>query len=445
MNTPDGPLRMIAVAIGLTALAAAVLVLAIRLTPEGAWSADIYSWLLVADVMQRGVNPYTTGRLNWPPMWMQVIFWLSSLSQVTGLRLVRWIQLLLIGVHATAVVTTYLLLRTHWRCQHAWRPVVAVLVVGPVAILLTAVHGNFDVFVGLLALLAVWALTRWLRKGRIEDWLWACLLIGLGALVKTVPIVLAPLLLVGWRRLTPSTALLGTLLVAGPISLGMGVILALAPEAVMQNVIGYHSLGGSFGLSGLIHAAGWPLSDRLQAAGFVSIALGVGALIAQAALRDRLVEGQVVTVAAALLLGIPLLGPGFGMQYAWWVLPLGVVVYALSTTLVRAALLTLYAVATVTYAVGYAFISYLGALALHWQHPASWDIWARAITEPSVSTYLLMPLWLAGLLVLVVLGWQVAASRPPAVSDHRPGPGPAAVSRNEADRQPQVPSRMDVR
>ena len=67
------------------------------------------------------------------------------------------------------------------------------------AILLVCLHGNSDVNVGLLVTLAVTALIAYSRSRDIVFWLGGCLLLGIGVLAKTVPLVLAPVLAPGAR------------------------------------------------------------------------------------------------------------------------------------------------------------------------------------------------------------------------------------------------------
>jgi hypothetical protein len=71
----------------------------------------------------------------------------------------------------------------------AWLLVLVGLVLNPVAILLTTVHGNFNLIVGLMVLFFIWAITRWQRHGHPEDWLLACLFLGVAILAKTTPLV----------------------------------------------------------------------------------------------------------------------------------------------------------------------------------------------------------------------------------------------------------------
>jgi hypothetical protein len=403
--------RALLVAGSMAALSVVVLLTVIRVMPDGAWSFDLSSWLVVADVLRHGGNPYkTTELLSWPPLWMQIVFALDHLSSPVHLRLVRLIQLTLAAVDGLTVALTYLLLRQRWHHPGAGAIVLFGLILNPAAVLLVAVHGNFDPLVGLLVLCGVWALLEWRRDAPVDAWLWACLLIGLGALAKTVPLVLAPLLLVGWQRLRIGQAMLGLTLLTGPATLGLSVILTLAPQQTYEHVIQYRSISGAFGITGLIHTWHLPVTDREYALGFAILLLVAIAGAGWVAARYLLSERALVTLAVLALMAIPVLGPGFGLQYAWWWLPLGVIAFAMNGWLVRGALIVLYVVMSASYLVDYALNVTLGAFALHFSHPSRWDHWARALETASGSTYFLLPLFGAYLLVGATL---IVALKPP--------------------------------
>ena len=174
--------RSLSVALLLAALSAGVRVVLIAVLPDGAWSDDLYDWPVVAQLLRQGQNPYNvTHLLNWPPLWMQIIFVLDHVSKLTHHRLERVIQAFLITLEAMVTFVTYLLLARHWNVARAWLLVLVGLVLDPVAFILTTIHGNFDLIVGLAVLLFIWSLTSWRRSGRPEDWLLACLFLGTGA------------------------------------------------------------------------------------------------------------------------------------------------------------------------------------------------------------------------------------------------------------------------
>jgi hypothetical protein len=399
---------------GITAL---MLLVAMRLGPEGAWSADIYSWLTVADMLRRGANPYNaTTLLTWPPFWMQCIYAMDHLGSLVHLRLVRVIQLSLAAVDCMIVAAVYLMLRVHWKQgAAAWLVPLLVLALNPTAILLIVIHGNFDVLVGAAVLAAVFNLARWHRHRTADDWLWACLLIGLGGLIKTVPLILAPLLLTRWRALTWSQRVLGAVLVAGPIALGLSIIYVLGPAHVKANVFHYRSQWGIFGITGLIEMWQLPITIQAYTRAFdvllLVVMVGTAALVGR---RRLLSERSLVTIAAALLMMIPVIGPGWATQYVWWWLPLLPIILSLWGGAVRAAVVVMLAVLAGSYALAYSLYSVYGAVLLHVQHPAAWDQFDQLLGTHAGRTTVMLPLFGAYLLVLATLSIAVAdeATRP---------------------------------
>ena len=284
----------------------------LRFKDPDAISYDLRAWSDVARRLAAGENPYvSTDFLNWPPVWMQLIFGLDRIAKAVGISTVLAIQLFLIAVEVGVIVATYDLLLAVG-CSH--RKVRWILLIGialnPICILLVCQHGNFDVLVGLLVLLFLSAIIRWNRSGPIEDWLLACFWLGLGTAVKVVPIVLAPLLLVGIRRLSRTARFLGAVAISGPAAYGVSVIYVLSPAAIREKVIGYRSLPWRFGFTHLLrvfHLERW--------IGGYSV-LFVGALLACMAIvgtivvrRVKIPDRNLICGALLLLAFIPFAAP----------------------------------------------------------------------------------------------------------------------------------------
>ena len=54
----------------------------ILLSSPRARSTDVFSWIAVAHELRAGANPYeTTTFLNWPPLWLVVIWALDHVSR----------------------------------------------------------------------------------------------------------------------------------------------------------------------------------------------------------------------------------------------------------------------------------------------------------------------------------------------------------------------------
>jgi hypothetical protein len=312
------------------------------------------------DILHHGGNPYRdTTLLGWPPLWMIVLYCLDQASQFLNLSLSVLIRLFLMAVECGLVLVLFHILRQIGHGADAPRWLLIGIALNPVCILQVCQHGNFDVLVALWIAAALSALLAFWRTGRESDWLLACLFLGMGGLTKTVPLLLLPLCLIGFRRIEPAARTIGACLALGPAALGMAVLFVLTPDAVWQHVITYHALPGWFGLTGLIvHFAG---SDALAA--YVRIfqiaMVALVAAISWRALRRQPANGfETVFTAAALILMLYVFGTGYGPQYVYWAVPLLLICYA--DPAMRPWLRLTYAVGAATYIAEYAFVPNLG-------------------------------------------------------------------------------------
>ena len=190
-------------------------------------------------------------------------------------------------------------------------------------------------------------------------------------LAKTVPLVLAPILAPGARRTSWPGRSLGIVLFLGPAALGVSVILALAPDAVMEHVIRYRSTRGFFGLSGILEEL-MQLDHRSLYSRVFTIAVLVMVvwLWRRLSREAPLPPESLFLLVAVVLLAVVAFGPGYGPQYAYWFIPALVATYVLLDDGWRRLLLVGYVVAGVTYAIEYAFVPWLGA-------------WANELTDVS--------------------------------------------------------------
>jgi hypothetical protein len=420
--------RDLAVILGVAWLARAAFVLAIG----DAHSLDVDYWQGALAARDEGRNPYETGVLNWPPLWLVVIVALDALADLVSVAFWSVLRVYLALVESGLVVALYATLVSAGADRRAVRRALVVgIALNPVAIILVCQHGNSDVQVGLLVTLAVAALAAHRRSRDVAAWLGGCLLLGLGVLAKTVPLVLAPLLAPGARSASRAGRALGAAVFLGPAALGVAVILVLAPEAVWKNVITYRSTRGFFGLAGTVRE----FAD--VDVHFTSVTLAAAAVLAGVAIAARvrrpltvgtavllmelavtvcvlwLVEGAdrfgvldarghyatfftaALAVAATgaflvlwreepptpsrlfLLAGVALMivvafGPGYGPQYAYWFLPALVATYVLLDEAWRRLLRVAWLVAALTYVIEYAVVGYLGAWAVHVFGSATW-------------------------------------------------------------------------
>jgi hypothetical protein len=403
--------RDLAVVLVTSWLARAVFVLVIG----DAHSVDVDYWRGALAVQDEGRNPYETGVLNWPPLWLIVIVGLDAGANVVDLSFLSALRIYLVLVESALVVTLYLtLVSVGARREAVRRALVFGIALNPIAILLVCQHGNSDVQVGLLVTLAAAALVAHRRSGDVVPWLLGCLLLGAGVLAKTVPLVLAPVLAPGARLASAAGRLLGAALFLGPAALGVAVILALTPRAVLDHVVHYRSTRGFFGISGLLdeHFLG-DLSARLDALTGIDARERYGTVFTIAVLvlvvwlgrrlwrEPPLSPQRLFLLVAVILLAVVALGPGYGPQYAYWFLPALVATYVLLDDAWRRLLRVGYAIAALTYAVEYAFVPWLGRYASAIAGDSDWiDDVSRYLDDPQRLTLIRAPLFAVYLLLI---------------------------------------------
>ncbi|HET7540515.1 MAG TPA: glycosyltransferase family 39 protein, partial [Polyangiaceae bacterium] len=253
----------------LLAASATARLLFLACLPPHTYSADVQNWRNVASALQAGQNPYNvTTFLNWPPLWMQVIFVMNKLAAAWQLDLATVIRLFLGSVESLLLVACHGVLRQLTTPERAFRLALFGVALNPIAILLVCQHCNFDVIAGLFVLLATFCVVRYSDTNDEREWLYACCCLGIAILAKTVPIVLVPLLGFGLRQVSWRSRLLGSVLLLGPVTLGMSVIYALGPEQVTDNVLHYRSSAGWFGLTGFFELPKWHRLTELYTEGF---------------------------------------------------------------------------------------------------------------------------------------------------------------------------------
>jgi hypothetical protein len=344
----------------LLAASATVRLLFLALLPAQTYSADVQNWRNVDSALQAGDNPYNvTTHLNWPPVWMQFVFVMGKIARAWHIDLGTVIRVVLIGFESGLLVCCYLLLRKLADPKRAFVLALYGIALNPIAVLLVCQHCNFDVIVGLFALLGLANALRFSESGDEREWLYACACFGVAVLSKTVPFVLIPLLGFGLREITWRSRVLGAVLLLGPVTLGMSIIYPLGPQQVTANVLAYRSLAGWFGFTGLFELAKWHGLTELYTAFFTKTLLAVIAVGATVAFRrGRANAEELVLLGLGLLAMVPCVGPGYGPQYFFWFLALVPVALAVTGNhAVRKALLVFMGVAIVTYTIEYAMFS----------------------------------------------------------------------------------------
>jgi Glycosyltransferase family 87 len=352
----------------LLVLAGAARLAWLLVVPRGAVSLDLLAWKAVAIALLRGLNPYqVTHWLNYPPFWMEVIFCLARLSAQYGVDFIFALRLVLVAGDLGLLAATYLLLRALQPEAHHTRLLVIGYCLNPLLVLLTIQHGNPDAFCMIGVVLFLYFVIRHQRSGDVVDWLWAAGCLGLAVFVKQFPLVLWPLLAPGARQVGWRGRIVGAMCVASPAVLSLAPLYVLAPGAITENVLQYRSLGNTFGIAGLLTLTGYggelPGYSRI----FTGVVLAGTAMLAVLFWHRRWRrEIDPVLLANVTLLSLFVLGPGYGSQYWFWIVPLALVCYSSASASFRRVIVLSLLVVVATNIFEYAVEANLGCFFVRW-------------------------------------------------------------------------------
>ena len=304
---------------GALALALIVrLAIAVRL-PLGAWY-DIYSYQVVGKLVLAGRDVYSAaeavGRHPYLPLqlyWLAAAVWLSNHWQLTFISVVK---LPAIGADVLIVALLYVIGRELAGPETALARARR-YALHPVPILVTALHGQFDA-IPLLCVLGAWYLLA--LRGRAIG---AGLVLGLGILDKTWPVLLFPVLVLllpdlrSWVRFSLATAV--------PPLAGTALYLALfsaSPLALLSRVASYASVPGRWGYSLVFDAPAFSQDARLWVghAGSVLVLL-TGLVFAYSSWRRNDPPELRPLLAMLAMLAV---SAGFSVQYLMWIVPLAI-------------------------------------------------------------------------------------------------------------------------
>jgi len=391
--------RDLAIVLGISWLARAAFIAAIG----DAQSNDVGHWLGALAAQDAGRNPYETGVLNWPPFWLQVIVGVDYLSNLANVSFWSALRLYLVLVESALVGALYLTLVSLVGAPRdaVRRALLVGIALNPVAIILICQHGNSDVQIGLLVTLATAALIAYGRTRDVVFWLCGCLLIGVGVLAKTAPLVLAPLLAPGARLVSRPGRLLGLALLLGPAALGLSVIAALVPIAVWDHVVGYRSYRGFFGLAGIVEEFGG-IDDSMYATFFTVAVVALVCWLGYRLWREpSLAPETLFLLVATVFMTVVAFGAGYGAHYAYWFMPSLIATYVLLDDAWRRLLLVGYAIAAVTYTIDYAFLPFLGAFATEIVGTPSWlEETSEFLSDPEMLVLVRLPLFFVYVVVI---------------------------------------------
>ena len=282
------------------------------LSSSGVWS-DLHAYGIQADSVFHHQNVYTvTDRYPYPPVWIWIIALARWVSVTFGMKFDIAARVpAIIGDLALAL----LLLRFAWRRFGAcWLALVPMLLfaLNPLAILISAGHGQFDALVIFFLLLAVYL---WGEKQN-ERIIWGALALGIAIALKGYPALALPYFVFSaprGSRLRLTAASFVPLVVSVLIYCAL---FGVSPH-MLSNVLGYQStpdLGWGFLLdkAGLANATvGTILRYVAEALILLFAVFGPAALF----------RGRPVVALVAVFSVFYALTYTMSVQYIFWILP----------------------------------------------------------------------------------------------------------------------------
>ena len=282
------------------------------LSSSGVWS-DLHAYGIQADSVFHHQNVYTvTDRYPYPPVWIWIIALARWVSVTFGMKFDIAARVpAIIGDLALAL----LLLRFAWRRFGAcWLALVPMLLfaLNPLAILISAGHGQFDALVIFFLLLAVYL---WGEKQN-ERIIWGALALGMAIALKGYPALALPYFVFSaprGSRLRLTAASFVPLVVSVLIYCAL---FGVSPH-MLSNVLGYQStpdLGWGFLLdkAGLANATvGTILRYVAEALILLFAVFGPAALF----------RGRPVVALVAVFSVFYALTYTMSVQYIFWILP----------------------------------------------------------------------------------------------------------------------------
>lgn len=315
------------------------------LSSGGVWS-DIHAYGIQADSVFHHQNVYTvTDRYPYPPIWIWIIALARWVSVTFGVRFD-------IVARAPAAIAdlalALLLLRYAWRrWGSCWLTLVPMLLfaLNPVAILISAGHGQFDALVIFFLLLAVYLWGEKLDQRII----WGALALGVAIALKGYPVLALPY----FALMAPRGSRWALIVVAFvPLVVSLLIycaIFGVSPH-MLANVLGYQSTP-DFGWGFLLaHIAPSSAASGIIL-GDVSKALIVLFAVVGPALLFR---GRPVAAMVALFAVFYALTYTMSVQYIFWILPFLCLAFPVWSVV--------YTVASLFGAVGFYAQRYPGAL-----------------------------------------------------------------------------------
>ncbi len=290
------------------------------LLPFGA-SYDVESFQRVGQALLQGQEVYASalvaGRHPYLPMQLYLIGSAWQMSVITATPFVWWLKAPNVIADLAITVLLYKASLRIGRAQLTAAGVALLYGVSPVAMLISAYHGQFDSLTLLLLLLA-WCTWQFPPRRSAISALW----LGLSILDKTWPVLFLPVI---WLRLTTWRARIVYPLVALGVPLG-GVIFYLLvwradPLQMLQRPLTHLGVPGYWGVGAVLNvmqsAIGYGAELLKAIAPLGRYVLAGGVIVALWLTRRQSIMNAWTTI----LLVVYVLTLGFGLQYLLWIIP----------------------------------------------------------------------------------------------------------------------------
>jgi hypothetical protein len=257
---------------------------------------DVSSWQSWGWYLAQGRNPYQSPYLiAWPPLWPIWAGLSYVTADVTGIPFHAIGKLLPIAADLVLIAVLF---------EAAGEAAAFAYALNPVSIYTTAIHGNFDALPALCLTVAVVAASR-MEERRAGWWL------GIGAAIKTWPLLLLPAVIAPLRSLR-------TRVRAAAIAIGVfaGALLVALPagRSAVAGILSYRSAAGWWGISSISWLCGGCIPPAILSAIFYGAMAAVALLLLVK--QTPAAEGTLL-----LLLTLFVTTPGFGLQYLVWLVP----------------------------------------------------------------------------------------------------------------------------
>ena len=295
----------------------------IYIKPQSLASIDLIRFDKVIAELKINNNPYvTTNYLNYPPFWLQFLFTFEKISSYIHVSTQSIILIFLSLIESLLLVVYAYIFKELNLIKKFDKFIFFGFIINPISISQICIQGHFDVFLNLFVSLSILFTIKWIKSQNKNNWILSCIMLGQGILLKTVPLICTPLIFVKIKNISKFDRILGILLLIYPAFLGLSIIYSLNPDAITKHVLGYRSIEGYFGITGLLAYYNYNSLMRLyNILSMLFIIYFFVSTIIKLSQIEELSLKSVIEISLLILLFPIVFGGGFGLQYIYWIYP----------------------------------------------------------------------------------------------------------------------------